>query len=84
MPSIDTAFARTLLKNVMKTVKKHFSEDTIKNAWSYTYGHGSAEFHINPCLEVPTGYFTSVRADSLTQAKADGWMKFLEAKGIVE
>lgn len=81
MTSIDVTFSRKLLSEVMKAVRKYYSKETIKSVWAYLYGGGSAEFHINVCPEVPSGFYTTINATNLYHAKAEGWSRFLELEG---
>jgi len=73
-------FCRILLRETMKTVRKHVSSEEIKKAWAYKTGFGDFEFH------GPEDFYAySLHgADCLWSAKAEGWQKYLESKGVEE
>ena len=65
----------------MGDVRKTVSSDTIKNSWGYKYSNDKlVEFHINPCKEVPEGFNWDGRGCCVWEAKAHGWLKFLEKR----
>jgi len=69
---MDHSFCRILYNMTMKEVRQLFTAETIKSAWAYN-SHGTMEFHINECKEIPEGFYYVVKGDCLWTAKANGW-----------
>lgn len=72
-------FSQILLKNVHKTVKKHFPNVNLKtDAWVYKFPRSHWEFH------GPGKFYTHFEAEDAREARAKGWLKWLKSKGITE
>lgn len=73
-------YCRNFLKAIMQNVRRSTSKTTIKASWTYAYGDGTIEFHINKCSEAPEGFFWSSKNCCRWTARANGWIKYLEKK----
>jgi hypothetical protein len=64
----------------MREVKEKVSEDTVKHhSWGYKYAEEkNVEFHISCCEEVPNGFTWSGIGCCVWDAKAHGWIAFME------
>lgn len=73
--SMNTAFCRSLLAQVMPDVKKATTVEQRKAAWTYHFGHGHWEFH------GPDGFYWHGSADNAYDARFHGWHAWLAKNG---
>ena len=87
MVNINTVFNRKLLSNVLKEVKQELIKrnipvkDFLKHSWGYKYSGRkgrSGEFHINKNEWLLQGFYWYGNVESVTSAKCEGWLSFLE------
>ena len=76
--NIDVVFCRHLLKGVLADVKRHCPHVEPKYAWVWHAGRGHWEFH------GPEAFYWHGRAANAYDARAKGWMAWLEKKEVLD
>lgn len=78
LDNINVLFARKLLTQAHKLVRKHFPRINVaKDAWTH-YSFNQYEFH------GPDKFYWYGQADNAYEARYKGWMAWLKFKGIEE
>jgi len=82
LDALDKIMFRSLsqssLREATALVRAHFPDVKLRDAWTYHYGKDDWEFH------APDGYCWYGSANGAYDARAQGWMAWLESKGIIE
>jgi len=74
MTSLDVIFGRNLLREVMKTVRKHTTVAQRKSVWVYNHGRGIYE--VQSAEMYPNRWYG--RASSAYEAKAKFWEEWIK------
>ena len=74
--AVDGAICRSLLHEATTLVRANFPDAKLREAWTYNFGGGDWEFH------VPDGFCWYGSADGAYDARYQGWMAWLESKGV--
>jgi hypothetical protein len=75
MASIDTAFSRTLLAQVVADVRAAVPGIRLRDAWVYHFDGDHWEFHFGD-------FYWHGSADDAYHARAEGWEHYLRKLGV--
>lgn len=86
MTDVNLKFCRILLKGVVADVRKHYPATKVSDAAVLKMsGGGTNQWWLFEYMDPAVGRFAvELQADNAYHARAEGWSKWLEAKGVAD